>query len=164
MLDWNLEQVHRRAADELGDEDVRRTVVQDVWGRDLLENAVTKYRDTVTHRHCFDLVVGDIDRRRSDLTLETANLGSHLHAKLCVEVGERLVHEEDGGLADDRATHRDPLPLASRQRSGLTAQVLVELQELRDLAYTPFDLSLRESLLLKTEGHVLEHAHMRVQG
>src|SRR6476646_5425875 len=56
MIDWNLEQVHRRAADELCDEHVRRTVVEHVWSRDLLENPVTEYSDTVTHRHCFDLV------------------------------------------------------------------------------------------------------------
>ena len=47
--------------------------------------------------------------------METGDLRARLDAELGVEVGERLVHEEGGGLADDGATERDALALATGQ-------------------------------------------------
>ena len=37
---------------------------------------------------------------------------------LSVQRGRRLVEDENGGLADERARQRDALPLASRQRAA----------------------------------------------
>ncbi len=45
--------------------------------------------------------------------LEPRHLGTHLHAQLRVEVRQRLVHQERGRVAHDRAAHRDPLALAT---------------------------------------------------
>ena len=43
-------------------------------------------------------------------------------AQLGVEVGERLVHEEHGGLADDGAAERDALALAAGELLGLAVE------------------------------------------
>ena len=58
-----LEEVHRRAADEAGDEDVGGLVVQLLRRRDLLQLALAHHRDALPERHRLDLVVGDVDRR-----------------------------------------------------------------------------------------------------
>ncbi len=40
----------------------------------------------------------------------------HLHPHLGVEIGERLVEEENFRLPNDRASDRDPLPLPAGER------------------------------------------------
>ena len=112
-LELGLDQVHRGAADETADEEVHRVVVQLLRRRDLLQLALAHDGDPVTHRHRLDLVVRDVDRRHAERALEPADLRAHLDAELRVEVRERLVHQEGLRLADDRAAHRDALPLAA---------------------------------------------------
>jgi hypothetical protein len=107
-----LEQVHRRAADERGDEEVRRPLEDGLRHVDLLDLALAHDDDAVAHRHRLDLVVGDVDRRRLDLALDPGDLRAHLDAELRVEVGERLVHQQHPRAAHDRPPHRDALALA----------------------------------------------------
>jgi hypothetical protein len=70
--------------------------------------------------------VRDVHRRRLELALDPRDLGAHLDPQLRIEVRERLVHQERLRLADDRAAHRDALPLAARERARLLLQHLVE--------------------------------------
>ena len=67
----------------------------------------------MTERHRFRLIVRDVDRRGPEVLLDTLQLGSGLHAKLRVQVRQRLVHEVNGGIAYDRARERDALLLAA---------------------------------------------------
>ena len=71
----------------------------------LLDATRVHHDDLVGHGHRLDLVVGDIDRRRLQPLVQFLDLGAHLHAQLGVEIGERLVEQED--LAD-RARWRGP--------------------------------------------------------
>ncbi len=72
-----------------------RPAIELVRRRDLLEDALAHDRDAVAHRHRLDLIVRDVDGGDAELPLKRADLGAHLHAQLRVEVGERLVHQED---------------------------------------------------------------------
>jgi hypothetical protein len=47
--------------------------------------------------------------------VQLLDLGAHLHAQLGVEVGQRLVEQEDLGVAHDGAAHRHALALAARE-------------------------------------------------
>jgi hypothetical protein len=67
--------------------------------------------------------VGDVDGGDAEAALQGGDLGAGLHAELGVEVGQRLVHEEALGLADDRPAHRDALALARRECLGLAVEV-----------------------------------------
>ena len=125
-LEPRLEHVHRRAADEAGDEQVDRVVVQLLRRRHLLQLALAHHRHAVAHRHRLDLVVRDVDRGHVEVVLELADLGPHLHAQLRVEVGERLVHQEGLRMAHDRPSHRDPLPLAAGERARLALEEVLE--------------------------------------
>jgi hypothetical protein len=126
--DARVVQVHRRRPDERRDEDVRRTVVEVLRRVDLLQVAVLDDRHPVAHRHRLDLVVGDVEGGDAELALQVGDLGTHLHAQLGVEVRQRLVHEERGGLAHDRTAHRDALALTTRQLARLAVEVLGELE------------------------------------
>ena len=133
-LQLGLEEVHRRAADEARHEQVRRRVVEAHRRVDLLQDAAAHQRHAVAHRHRLDLVVGDVDGRRLQLVLDARDLRAHLHAQLRVQVGQRLVHQEDLRAAHDRAAHGDALALAAGERLRLAVEQLLEPDHLRDLA------------------------------
>ena len=101
--------------------------------------------------------MGDVDRRDAQPALQPGDLGAHLAAQLGVEVAERLVEEERVGLPDDRAAHRDALPLATRQVRRFAFQVLVELQQVGGLVDAAADLLLVDLVAVEPqrEGDVL---------
>ena len=114
--------VHRRRADEARREDRRRPRVEVGGRRVLLDPAAAQQHDLVGHAHRLGLVVGDVDHRHAELLLQRADLAPHLLAQLRIEVRQRLVHQADRRLGDDRAAERDALLLAARELRGLALE------------------------------------------
>jgi len=81
-----VEEVHARAADEAGYEDVRRVVVQVLRRIDLLQHAVLHNRNARGHRHRLNLVVRHVDKGRRQALVQLGNLGPRLDAQLGVQV------------------------------------------------------------------------------
>ena len=73
--------------------------------------------------------------------LELEDLRAGLDAQRRVEVRERLVHQERGRLADDRAAERDPLALTAGELLRLALEQRAELEDLGCLAHAPVDLA-----------------------
>ena len=130
-LGADAREAHRGAADEAGDERVRRPLVDLVGIAALLDHAVAHDRDAVAHRHRLDLVVRDVDGRDADALLQRADVGAGLRAQLRVEVRERLVHEEHLRVADERAAERDALALPARELARLALEQRPELAAAR---------------------------------
>ena len=122
---------------------------------DLLQHALPHHGDAIAERHGLDLIVRHVQRRHPERALELADLGAHLHAKLGVQIRERLVHEERGRVTDDRPSHRDPLTLTAGERSRLALEEVLEVEHARRLAHLPVDLSLLQSPQLEAEGDVV---------
>src|SRR5665647_3121498 len=158
-----LHHVHGRTADETADEQVHGVVVELLGRRHLLQLAFAHHGDTVAHGHGLDLVVGHVDRGHAQLVLQAADLGTHLHAQLCVEVGERLVHEKGLRLAHDGAPHGDPLALATREGARLALQEVLQAEHLCRVAHPPVDLVLGHLAHPQPEGDVVVHLHVRVE-
>ena len=57
------------------------------------------------------------------------DLGAHLEAQLRVEVGQRLVEQEQRRVARQRAAHRDTLALAAGELAGLAIEQVRDLQQ-----------------------------------
>ena len=74
--------------------------------------------DPVGQRHRLDLVVGDVDRGDGEIALQMLQLRPHHGAQLGVEVGQRLVHQEQPRRAHDGAGERDALALAAGEFGG----------------------------------------------
>ena len=108
-----LEEVHHRHADEAGNKKVDRLVEQILRGTDLVDIAVLHDDDTVRQRHRFGLVMGDIHKGSVDTLSELDDLGAHLVAELCVQVGQRLVHQEYLGVSDHSSDDGDALTLTA---------------------------------------------------
>ena len=60
--------------------------------------------------------------------MQLGDLGAGLHAQFGVQVGERLVEQEDLRLAHDGAAHRHALALTARQLARLARQQLLNAQ------------------------------------
>ena len=125
------DEIHRRRADEAGDESRRRLVIELVRRADLLDAAMVHHHDAVGQRHRLDLVVGHVDGRGADLLVHLLDLDPHLHAQLGVEVGQRLVEQEHLRVAHDGAAHRDALALAAGQLLRLAVDQLDDVEHAR---------------------------------
>ena len=98
---------------------------------DLLELATAHHRDTRSHGHRLDLIVGDVEDRRVEPAVQVDELGAGLAAQLGVEVRQRLVHAEHRRLAHDRPGQRNTLALAAAELAGLAIEVLGEPERVR---------------------------------
>ena len=120
----------------------------------LLQQCDAQHGDAIAHRHRLDLVVRDVHGRHREALLQLDELRPRLHAQLRVEVRERLVHQIDLWVADDGASHRDSLPLATGEVPWLPVEVRLEIEQLRRFAHPLEALFLRHALLLQREAHV----------
>ena len=124
------QQIDRWAADKARGENVRGPIIEVQRRTDLLDLTLVDHDDAVRERHRLDLIVGDIDHRALQLAVQFRQFVTHLHAQLGIEIGERLVEQEDLRIADDRPTDRDPLTLATRQLMRQPIQQHIQLQRL----------------------------------
>src|SRR5215475_8768727 len=117
-----LDQVHGRRTQESGDKGVGGVVINFLRRADLPHHALVEHHDAVAHGHGLNLVMCDIDRRRTYAAVEPLQLLARSQTQLRVEVGERLIQEEDGRLADNGARQSHALALAAREFARLALQ------------------------------------------
>jgi hypothetical protein len=162
--DLGLDEVHRRRADERGDEEVERLAVEGLRRVDLLHGAVAHHRHPGAERHRLDLVVGDVDRRDPEPVVQPRQLGAHVDAELGVQVRQRLVHQERLRLAHDRPAHGDPLALAAGERARPALEQILQPEQPGDLLDAALDLGFRRLAHLQPVAEILRDRHVRVQG
>ena len=75
-------------------------IVDGLWVADLVNEALLHDDDAVGKCHGLGLVVRDVDGRDARLLLDAADLAAHVHTQLGIQVGERLVEEQDAWLDD----------------------------------------------------------------
>jgi len=75
-----------------------------------------------------DLVVCDIDRRRSQPLVQFLDLCPHLHAKFRIEVRQRFIEQEHLRIADDGPAHGDALALAAGELPCAAASICRSLK------------------------------------
>ena len=125
------EEIHRRLADEARDPGIDRLVVDLARRAELLQFALMHDGDLVGHRHGLELVVRDIDHGRAEGALQMLDLAAHVGPQLGVEMGDRLVEQEELGLAHDGAADGDALLLAAGEFLRAALEQLVDLEQLR---------------------------------
>src|SRR5689334_3337896 len=89
--------------------------------------------------------------------------GSHLNPQLRVEVGQRLVEEEDSGVSHHGASHRDALALAARQLLRIAAQERLESQHGGCRFDLALDFVLRRLAELEAKTEILLDGHLRIE-
>ncbi len=98
---------------KLGDEQIARPVVDRRRIVELLDDAALHDGDAVGKRQRLDLVVGDVDHRVLQRLVQALDLNAQLRAKFGVEVGQRLVEQEDVDIAHQCPADRHALALAA---------------------------------------------------
>ena len=161
--DAALQEIHRRRADEAGDEEVARLVVEIERRADLLHLAVAHDDDLVGHGHGLDLVVGDVDRRRAEPLVQLLDLGAHGDAELCVEVRQRLVEQEHLRVAHDGAAHGDALALAAGELARIAREIGLQAEDVGRLGDALLDQLLVDPPELQREAHVVGDRHVRIE-
>ena len=78
--------------------------------------ALVHQRDAVGERDRLDLIVGDDQRRRADRAQDVAQLDAQRLAQLGIEIGQRLVEQQQLGRDRECARQRDALLLPAAQR------------------------------------------------
>jgi hypothetical protein len=63
--------------------------------------------------------------------MQTLQLDAHARAQVSIEVAERLVEEENARLTNDRAPHRDALPLPTTKLAWAALEQTVYLEKVR---------------------------------
>ena len=109
---------------------VAGSVIDLELGPDLLEPAVAHDRDAVAHGQRFLLVVRDVDERDAELLLVAADLDLHLAPELAVEIGERLVEQQQRRPRDQAARQRHALLLAARELVRIALLEALEAQQI----------------------------------
>ncbi len=122
-------------ADETRDLDMGWIVVDRFRRGELQQMAADHHRDTVGHRKRLGLVVRHIERRHAGPAVQFDDLAARMDAQIGVEIGKRLVHQEDRGLAHHGARQRDALTLAARHLPRLAVEQLIDLEHARHLAH-----------------------------
>ncbi len=161
--DAAFEEVHRRRADEAGDEQVGRPVVEIERGTRLFHDPVMHDDDAVGHGHRLDLVVRDIDARGLQPLMQLPDLGAHLDAQLGVEVAERLVEQEHLGIADDGPAHGDALALAAGELSRIAVEVRLQAEDAGGATDPLLHQRRVDAAQLQAERHVVDHLHVRIE-
>ena len=152
------------AADELGHEARAWPVVEIVGGAGLRHPPGLQHGDSIGDHHRLRLVVRDVERRDAERLVQAPDLEAHLLAQVGVEIGQRLVQQQDLGLDDQRARHRDALLLATRQLPGVPRLVSGQLDDTQHLAHAGLAVAARQAgLEAQTVGDVLRHRHVRPQ-
>jgi hypothetical protein len=108
-----IDDVHRRCADEAGGEHRRRPVVKFRRRAFLLHAPLAQQHHLVGHAHGLDLVVRYIDERDAEPALQRLDLQPHVVPQLGIEIGQRLVHQADRIFRNDGARECHALALAA---------------------------------------------------
>ena len=120
LFDLCDKEIGRRRTDEFCDKS-GRTVLIYLHGRaDLLDPALVHDDDSVCKAHGLRLVMSNENAGGILLDMDILQLGSHRHTELCIQVGQRFVHQEDLRLYNDRPGYGNPLSLTARHLRRIT--------------------------------------------
>src|SRR5262245_16265319 len=161
-----FEQVQRRIAHETGHVQVSRPSVDVGWRADLADAAGDEHRDAVGDREHLGGVGGGPDGGRGSLREAPADGAAEAVPELGVEMGDRLVEDEDPRVLHERPAERRALPLAAGELRGPAVLEVLQLDEAQELANALGQRLPREgrrSRRPEGEGHVVEDRQVRVE-
>ena len=127
----------------------------------VVDGAGAQNSDAVGDGHGLLLIVGDVDGRDADLLLDLLDDGAHLHAELRVQIGQRLVHQQDVRLDDQRTRQRDALLLAAGEAIRHTVGIFIHMDKLQEFIRCSLHLFLGHLLILQAELDIFPDGHIR---
>ena len=157
------DEVHRRRADKARHEQVGWTVVDFLRAAELAYLAILHHGNQRAERHGLDLIVRHVHDAGLEPLVQLFDLVPHLYPELGIEIGQRLVEQEQSRIACDRPAHGYALTLPARELARFAVEQLIHLQNLGHAADDLGLLVLGYLAHFQSEGNVLPHGHGRVQ-
>ena len=115
-------------------------IVEFLWRTKLLDDTAIEHGNAAPHRHSLGLVVRHINNRRLNALVKLGYVCTCLDAQFRIQVGERLVHQEDLWLTYNCATKRDALALATGEFLRFSLQEGSEVENFTGLLNPFLDL------------------------
>ena len=158
------DEVHRRRSDEGRHEGIGRAGVDFLGRGDLLEFSIVEDRDALADGHGFDLVVGDVDHGGMGDFMDAYQFLPRPLAELGVQIGERFIEQEIGGMFHDGPAERHPLFLPAGEGTYRLGREIFEMQHGKRFLRALFDFCLRQFLDFEPESDVVPHVHVGKEG
>src|SRR5262245_11184962 len=98
---------------ELRQPDVAGLFIELLVRTDLEHLSGPHHGDAIGKTHRLHLIVRDVDGRDTDFAMKLLQLQSHFFAQLCIEIGQRLIEQQDLGRVGDGPRNSDSLLLAT---------------------------------------------------
>jgi hypothetical protein len=95
--------------------------------------------------------------------VDAPDLRAHFEPQLGVQIGQRLVHQHERRLHDDRSRDRDTLLLSAGNLARQLRPLRRKPHQSQCLVHPPLDLRPGPPLHLQAEGNVPPHGHVREQ-
>ena len=148
-----------RLSNEFGDEARTRRAEQLFGSADLLDASGALYSDPVSHGQCLFLIVGDENGRCSVGLENRAYLLAEPYAQCPVEIGERLVQQDEFWLWSEGPGKGDTLLLATGKLVRIPVTDIAELHHVECIR----DHSLPRPgvVVWQSERHVVANGHVR---
>ena len=99
--------------------------------------------------------MGNVDNGGAQSLMQLGNLNTHLHTQLCIQVGERLIHQEYLGITHNSTAHGNTLSLTAGQSLRFTLKERSQVKNLGSFLHHLVNLILRNLSQLQTECHIV---------
>jgi len=125
---------------------------------------VIEHPDQVGQREGLGLVVGDVHRGGAAVAGQGGDLDPEPLAQVGVEIGQRLVEQQQAGPGHHGASQRDPLLLAAGELVGIAGCQCAEPDPLENLVGAAGGFGARQAAAAKRVADVAQHTQVWPQG
>ena len=157
-----LEKVHPWVAHKPAAKDIIRLIINFTRGGILDNPPILHQRDTVGQGHRLGLVVGDVDNRLVEAGEEFLKRPLELQLGIDIDIGDRLVEEDDARLTGNGAGNRDLLARAIVKTANILVYAIAHLQQFDHLMDAPLTFRLGELFFAQRQFDIFAHADAAV--
>ena len=158
-LNFAIDKVNQ--TDEVGNHFVGRLGIDFVRRTDLLYNAGTHNNYAVAHCHCFALIMGYINNGNAQFLLNSKDFKTHGFTQFSIQVGQRLIQQQQSGLSYQSARQSYTLLLTAGQLMRITLAVFAQMNQLQHLLYAFFAFLFIYLLNFQRIAYIFGNSHMR---
>ena len=142
---------------------VHRLVVYILGRTNLLDYTVVHNNNTVAHGQSLFLIVSNIYKCFLSFLLDFLKLKLHTLTQFKVKSTERLVKQNDFGIAHKRSCNCNTLLLTARKLCNGTLFITLEVNGCKHIGYTLFYFIFRHLFKLESESHIIKNIEVGKQ-
>ena len=159
----SFNEIHRRIADESGDERIAGFTIHVIGRADLFDRPLIHDHDFFTQRHGFDLIVRHVHHGHVQPLMQLLQFHAHGGAEPRVQVGQRFVKKKQSRFADNGPADGHALTLPAGQFLRFSVEQRLNVQQFGGFGYSRFNDGRRFFAHLQPEGQVFSDRQVWIQ-